>query len=233
LEGNSAARRSETSAHLSYCIQLKDTFEKRLSPPKILPSQFDEAQHAINQILSGLLPETTEDQTPEGFFSRRWKEGDIGRLKDHLRKHSLDSSSGEDQTTYADLLAVPNEDLAPLYNECTARGDAPSIFFMTLLIGILKRLKPQDNPDNYRIVALESCFLKCLTILVHWAILDWAEAQALIPRFQNGFCPGYRINNNPFILHCLNEWTKASGFKLYVAVISPTLSHPQINQPYG
>jgi hypothetical protein len=168
---------------------------------------------------------------PKVSSAGRWKEGDIGRLKDHLRKHSLDSSSGEDQTTYADLLAVPNEDLAPLYNECTARGDALSIWFMTPLIGILKCLKPQDNPDSYRIVALESCFLKGLTILIHWAILDWAEARALIPRFQNGFRPGYRINNNPFILHCLNEWTKASGFKLYVACVDFTNTFPSTDQP--
>ncbi|KAJ7614278.1 hypothetical protein DFH06DRAFT_919067, partial [Mycena polygramma] len=71
---------------------LKEVFEKRLNPPKILPSQFDAAQHGINKILARLLPDKTEDDTPEGFFSQKFNEKDMGRLKDHLRKHSLDSS---------------------------------------------------------------------------------------------------------------------------------------------
>jgi hypothetical protein len=68
---------------------LKDVFEKRLNPPKVRLSQFDAAQHSINQIIAGLLPDPTEDQTPEGFFTVKWNEDDMGRLKDHLRKHSL------------------------------------------------------------------------------------------------------------------------------------------------
>jgi hypothetical protein len=104
------------------------------------------------------------------FFSNQFNEDDMGRLKDHLRKHSLDSSAGENHTSYADLLEIPNDDLAALYNEFNARGDAPSIWFMSVLIGILKQLKPQDDPDSHRLIALESCFLKGLTILVHWRI---------------------------------------------------------------
>ena len=67
-------------------VSLKEVFEKRLNTPQILPTQFDTAQHSINKILAGLLPETTEDKTPEGFFSVKWNVDDMGRLKDHLRK---------------------------------------------------------------------------------------------------------------------------------------------------
>ncbi|KAJ7614260.1 hypothetical protein DFH06DRAFT_925035, partial [Mycena polygramma] len=70
---------------------LKDVFEKRLNPPEVLPPQFDSAQHKINKILAELVPDKTEDSTPEGFFSKKWTEDDMGALKDHLRKHSLDS----------------------------------------------------------------------------------------------------------------------------------------------
>jgi hypothetical protein len=83
---------------------LKDVFETRLNPPKVLPPQFDLAQHKINKILAGLM---AEDPTPEGFFTQKWTEDDIGRLKDHLRKHSLDSSAGEDAALYIELLEVP------------------------------------------------------------------------------------------------------------------------------
>src|ERR1700761_9375867 len=101
---------------------------------EILPSQFDAAQHKINSILAELLPRQTEDHTPEGFFSKKFNDDDIGRLKDHLCKHSLDSSTGEDQMSYVDLVEIPNENLAGLYNECAARGDAPSIWFMSILV---------------------------------------------------------------------------------------------------
>ncbi|KAJ7315543.1 hypothetical protein DFH08DRAFT_715408, partial [Mycena albidolilacea] len=70
---------------------LKDVFETRLNPPKVLPPQFDSVQHKINKILAGLMPERTKDPTPEGFFTQKWTEDDIGRLKDHLQKRSLDS----------------------------------------------------------------------------------------------------------------------------------------------
>ncbi|KAJ6458245.1 hypothetical protein C8R45DRAFT_762220, partial [Mycena sanguinolenta] len=72
--------------------ELKDVFERRLNPPAVLTPQFDSAKHRINQVLSTLLPEKTEDSTPEGFFSRKWTEDDMGRLKDHIRNHSLDSA---------------------------------------------------------------------------------------------------------------------------------------------
>ncbi|KAJ7712284.1 hypothetical protein B0H16DRAFT_1342702, partial [Mycena metata] len=71
--------------------ELKSVFEKRLNPPEVLPPQFDSAQHKINKVLATLMPETTEDTTPEGFFTHPWTENDMGRLKDHIRNHSLDS----------------------------------------------------------------------------------------------------------------------------------------------
>ncbi|KAJ7631559.1 hypothetical protein DFH06DRAFT_912470, partial [Mycena polygramma] len=72
--------------------ELKEVFEKRLNPPVVVPPQFDSAQHKINSILSSVLPEKTEDTSPEGFFTRKWTEDDMGKLKDHIRKHSMDSA---------------------------------------------------------------------------------------------------------------------------------------------
>ncbi|KAJ7261384.1 hypothetical protein B0H12DRAFT_1013544, partial [Mycena haematopus] len=180
--------------------ELKDVFEKRLNPPVVLPPQFDSAQHKINQVLATLLPEKTEDSTQEGFFSRKWTEDDMGRLKDHIRKHSLDSTAGEDNTSYVDLLEIPNEDLAYLAN-------------------------------HYRLIGLESCFLKGLTMLIHWRIADWAQARGLIPPWQNGFRAGYRTNNNPFILRCAKEWARAHGYTLYVAAVDASNAFPSTDQP--
>lgn len=54
-----------------------------------------------------------------------------------------------------------------LANECVAKNDAPTIWFMTTLMGILKRLKPHEDPSSYRLIGLESCFLKGLMVLIH------------------------------------------------------------------
>ncbi|KAK7049160.1 hypothetical protein R3P38DRAFT_2479134, partial [Favolaschia claudopus] len=56
--------------------ELRDVFRGRLNPPEILPPQFDSTQHKINQTLASLLPEVTQDSTPEGFFSEKWTEDD-------------------------------------------------------------------------------------------------------------------------------------------------------------
>jgi hypothetical protein len=101
--------------------ELKDVFEKRLNTPAVLPPQFDSAQHKINKVLATLLPEKTEDSTPEGFFTQAWSEEDMGRLKDHIRKHSLDRTPGEDTASYVDLLEIPNEDLEYLANQCVEK----------------------------------------------------------------------------------------------------------------
>ncbi|KAJ7602743.1 hypothetical protein DFH06DRAFT_1023524, partial [Mycena polygramma] len=71
---------------------LREVFEKRLNPPAVLPSAFDEVQHKINRTLSALIPETTQDETPEGFFSAEFVEDDGAWVKDHLLNHSLDSA---------------------------------------------------------------------------------------------------------------------------------------------
>ncbi|KAJ6484442.1 hypothetical protein C8R47DRAFT_918727, partial [Mycena vitilis] len=167
-------------------------FEKRLNPAAVMPSAFDEIQHKVMMTLASQIPEHTLDKTPERFFSAEWNEEDGEWVKDHLLNHALDSASGEDGTTYADILEIPNEDLVRLY----------------------------------RIIALESCFLKVVTLLIHRRITQWAEARGLIPDWQNGFRAKYRTNNNPFVLRCIRDWAKAHGKTVYVATVDATNAFP-------
>ncbi|KAF8174436.1 hypothetical protein K438DRAFT_1450032, partial [Mycena galopus ATCC 62051] len=80
------------------------------------------------------------------------------------------------------------------------------------------------NPDSYRIIALESCFLKLLTLLIHKRTTDWANSRGLIPNYQNGFREGYRTNNNPFIL-------RSDGRTLFVAAVDATNAFLSTDQP--
>ena len=201
---------------------LKDVFEKRLNPPSSLPGSFDPPQHKMNRLLAELIPESTTDSTPEDFFSA-W-------VKDHIR-NSLDSASGEDAIMYGEIMEIPNEDLMLLCNECIRLKDGPTTWFKTVIIGLLKKGKNGKNPDSYRIIALESCVLKVLTLLIHKRITDWADARGLIPDYQNGFREGYRTNNNPFILRCVKEWARAKGLTIYVAAVDATNAFPSTDHP--
>jgi hypothetical protein len=53
----------------------------------------------------------------------------------------------------------------------------------------------------------------------------------LIPNWQNGFRPGYRTNNNPFILRCLRDWARAYKIDLYVAAIDASNAFPSTDPP--
>ncbi|KAJ7101767.1 hypothetical protein C8R44DRAFT_641348, partial [Mycena epipterygia] len=164
-----------------------DVFENRLNPPKVLPGSFNAPQHKMNRMLADLIPETTTDAEEKKFFSAPWTEDNIAWVNNQIRKHDMDSASGEDAILYAEGLEIPNDSLAHLGNECIRR---------------------QDGPSTYRIIALESCVLKILTLLIHKYITDWATSRGLIPDYQNGFREGYGTNNNPFILRCVTDWTR-------------------------
>ncbi|KAF8203379.1 hypothetical protein K438DRAFT_1580669, partial [Mycena galopus ATCC 62051] len=70
----------------------RTVFEKRLNPPIVLPTAFDQVQHKMNENLASMIPETTVDTTPERFFSAEWSEDDGAWAKSHLLDHSLDSA---------------------------------------------------------------------------------------------------------------------------------------------
>jgi hypothetical protein len=42
---------------------LRDVFEKRLNPPAVMPTAFDDIRHKVNQILAAMIPDTTQDTT--------------------------------------------------------------------------------------------------------------------------------------------------------------------------
>ncbi|KAJ7862474.1 hypothetical protein B0H14DRAFT_3612592 [Mycena olivaceomarginata] len=79
-----------------------------------------------------------------------WTEDHIVYVKDQIRKHGLDSASGDDAILYAEILEIPNDALVYLCNECVRRN-GPSIWFTTAIIGLLKmHLSKADRDYRYR-----------------------------------------------------------------------------------
>jgi ribonuclease HI len=205
---------------------LKISFMTRMNPLDPLPQSFNTAHLEFNKVLNANIPEQTVDSTPEQFFSHPFSVSEIELAKDRLRKHSKASATGIEGISYMDIQDMDNDELVHLVNSCLDSNDAPSIWFSTLLTGVLKKGKPASNPDSYRTIGLESCLLKLVTLLIHLRLTEWASARAIIPPSQNGFRETYRTNNNAFILRCSIDKARSLGKTLYVGSVDISNAFP-------
>ncbi|KII94047.1 hypothetical protein PLICRDRAFT_102359, partial [Plicaturopsis crispa FD-325 SS-3] len=79
---------------------------------------------------------------------------------------------------------------------------------------------PNDGLLNlYRLIGLESCLLKVLTLLIDKRFREWALACNIIPDSQNGFQAEHRTNDNSFVLRCAIDRARAEGKTLHVVFI--------------
>lgn len=106
----------------------------------------------------------------------------------------------------------------------------PDNWLSSLLVGVLKRHKDKRLPENYRVIGLESCLLKGLTWLIDRRIRRWAEERKLLPWCQNGFRPGFRTNNNSFVLLSAIHTAKALNRPLIVILVDLKNAFPSVNQ---
>jgi hypothetical protein len=120
---------------------------------------------------------------------------------------------------YQTVLDIPNEVLLDLFNLCVSSLDAPQDWFTMILLGVLKLGRPATSPNSYRLVGLECCLLKVLTLLIDRRLWAWAEANKFLPDSQHRFREGYRTHNNSFILRTAVEKARSQGKTLYVAFI--------------
>ena len=116
--------------------------------------------------MSSTIPSLTIDQTPQQFFSQPFALVDIEWAKDHLVHRHTKASPGLDRVSYQTVVDIPNEALLTLFNGCVTSLDAPQDWFTTILVGVLRQGKPATSLDSYRLVGLECCLLKVLTLLI-------------------------------------------------------------------
>ena len=194
---------------------LKKVFEKRMNPLDPLPDTFDTSLLKLNIAMANAIPQQTQDTTEELIFSKPFSPEEIASAKTHL-ENRRESATGLDGIAYKEILQIDNSALCNLLNLSMERQDTPSSWLSTFIIGIIKRGKSRDDPNNYRAVGLESCLLKLMTLLIHMRLTIWCEKYNLLPPSQNGFRSGYRTNNNTFILRCAIDRARADGNTLYV-----------------
>ena len=212
-------------------LQLRDKFCQRMNPASDPPVWFDCDVRRLRDLLSGAIPPVTVDRTPQQFFSRPFCLEDVEWAKNHLLRRHTKAAPGLDKVSYQTVVDIPNEVLLTLFNGCIGSLDAPQDWFTTVLVGVLKLGKPETSPGSYRLVGLECCLLKVLTLLIDRRLRSWAEANGILPDSQNGFRETYRTHNNSFVLRMAIEKARSMGRSLYVAFIDLKNAFPSTDLP--
>ncbi|KAJ6535823.1 hypothetical protein DFH09DRAFT_893490, partial [Mycena vulgaris] len=89
---------------------------------------------------------------------------------------------------------------------------------------------PNEILFFYRLIVLECCLLKFLTLLIDRRVKEFSMDAKLIPETQNGFMAGYRMNNNPLLLRIMSDRAAAEGKVMYVAVVDLKNAFPAVNR---
>lgn len=176
------------------------------------------------------LPQSMRDRSAGQFFDRPISTDEVGEGKSRLRK-LLTAAPGIDGIPYSDIMDIDNEQIANLINTCLNQEDAPSMWLIALVMALLKKGKAAADPKSYRPIVMECCFLKLVTILLDTRIRAWADSISLLPPTQNGFRPGYRTNNNPFILSVAITQAQSRHEPLYIAFVDLSNAFPSVDHP--
>ncbi|OCH83624.1 hypothetical protein OBBRIDRAFT_696891, partial [Obba rivulosa] len=174
-------------------------------PPHV-PPDFDALQMHLDALQARRLPDHTVDPTPDGAFSRPFLLSDIAWAKARVKRLYLRGAVGVDGVSYRQVLVMSNRRM--LYLSTSAFG-----------------------ADNYRIIGLECCLLKLLTLLVERRLRTWAENNAILPPSQNGFREASRATNNLFVLRAAVEKARALQRTIYVVFLDLTNAFSSANQP--
>lgn len=200
-------------------------FDHRMNPPLVPPASFSSARRITQHLkLKRILLDAERAPTNPAFG--RITVDEVAWAMNHVYQKGGSCAPGLDGILYSDILPIGNDKLCHIFNECLDRQEAPLIWFTTIIAAIPKKDKPLNEADSYRTIALESCFLKILTLLIHKRIYDWAENSGIFPPSQNGFREHYRTNNNAFVLRCMIDRARAEGKTLYAGYVDISNAFP-------
>ncbi len=126
-----------------------------------------------------------------------------------LKKAKNKKSPGEDGITNEFITNLPLpaiQVLQSIFNDILINRNWPDEWSHSDIKMIFKKGN-QEDPQNYRPIALENCSFKLLTNILSQRLNNWALAKNAIPDYQNGFRPGRGCIDNIFILNALIETT--------------------------
>jgi hypothetical protein len=159
---------------------LSTDFEARLNYPEMTPALFNSDQLAFNSAMAQQLKPEPKNTSPRQSYTRDICLEEVEWMKRHIKDHGLDTAVGVDAFSNADCLAIPNEKLLAFFLFCLHNRNMPKLWLISL-IGILKKDKDAADPSSYRLIALECCMLKMLTLIIDHRLREGAEDIGAVP----------------------------------------------------
>lgn len=195
----------------------------------ITPPHFDRNYRDLLRHIIDNLPERTVDYSADQIFSRDVTDREVANAKARIIEH-LKTAKGIDAHSYADVLTLSNSRVAELLSMCLSKRLIPTAWKATLLAAVPKAKGPYSDPENYRMIALECCMLKLMTLILEARIREYTERENIIPPSQNGFRPGYRTENNPFLIRVAMETAHRQGKPLFAAFVDFRNAFPSVDR---
>ncbi len=200
-----------------------------MNPPLPPPPTFSAAALQFVDVMSGAVPPHNADPSAGNFFSAQWTLSELQDALKHIKRNNMHSALGKDKVAYSTILSIDETLLLNVFQRCIDLCEIPTSWADAVVAAVPKKAKPLDDPDSYRVIGLQSCFLKVLTLLIDRRLRRWADSLHFIPDSQNGFRPKYRTNNNSFILRCAVDKAKSEREPLFVAFIDLSNAFPSTN----
>ena len=120
----------------------------------------------------------------------------------HGKSPGIDTISNE---MLSSLLEAKPEIIVKIFNSILKN---PMIInsWHTSMISPIHKKSSKSNPDNYRGIALSSCFQKFFCAVLNQRLLDHVIKNNILSEAQLGFVPGNRTSDALFILHSLIDY---------------------------
>jgi len=205
-------------------------FDRKLNLPCPRPLSFNLPALEANATFAQNIGTSTVDSSPLSSFSRAFSLQEVDSAKEKITR-KFSTAPCDDQVSYEMIVNIPSADLCDFMNERFNSPFIPLDWTKSTVVGIPKTGSNSSDPASQRMIILESCLLKFLTLLLNNRVLEWADHANLLPASQNGFRPGHRANDNVFIFKTAVEKAKRLGKPVFAAFIDLTNAFPLVDRP--
>ena len=194
------------------------------------PLTYNLTKLGSNESFARNIGVSTIDMSPLSSFSRQFTLEEIDSAKTKIAL-KLSTAPSDDEVSYEAIVNIASSDLCEFVNERFHSPFIPRDWSKSTVVGIPKTGSNSADPASQRMIILESCLLKFLTLLLNNRVLEWADHANLLPASQNGFRPGHRANDNVFIFKTALEKAKRMKSPLFAAFIDLTNAFPSVDRP--
>ena len=138
-------------------------------------------------------------------------------VTNRLNKMS-NTSPGPDELEYKHLKIIDNTGriLSYIFNKCRQEQKIPNLWKSAHTVLIYKK-GDNNDPSNFRPIALQSCRYKPFVAIVSDRISKWANNNNLLSDYQKGFRQGEGCYEHTFILQSIVKDARNNGKRLSIA----------------